>query len=100
MWRHVQPLIRKFVIKARADANETTANVVFAGANDTDSVCRSGNLPNGNANTCVAVTDVGTAGYRIGGGAAVGVPPTAPSGPLSVTGLPQSVTVTYGILVW
>ena len=96
----VQPVIRKFIIKAQADVGETTANVVFVGANDTNSVCRSGNLADGNANTCAAVTDVGTSGYRIGGGAAVGVPPTAPSGPLSVTGLPQSVTVTYGILVW
>ena len=95
-----QPEIKKFIIKARADVNETLANVNFLNANDSSSVCRSGNLPTGGVSTCDAVTAVGSPGYRIVGNASVGNPPIVPNGPISVSGLPQAVTVTFGILVW
>lgn len=85
-------LVKKYIIKMRSDAGESTANVVFEGANDPTSICQGG------VSTCTGVTVVGSTGFRVSG--TVGSNGTAPTGPTQISGLPQATTLTYGILLW
>lgn len=84
--------------QARADNGEATNEINFNNANSGSSICRANGGASGGTSTCNSVTPVGTTGFRVSGN--VGKPGSVPNAPTSVSGLPEAVTLTYGILVW